>query len=31
MATRADYKVLRDDPFDLIDGQEREFAFDLRS
>ena len=29
MATRADYKVLRDDPFDLTDGQERELAFDL--
>jgi hypothetical protein len=29
MATRADYKVLRDDPFDLIAGEERELAFDL--
>jgi hypothetical protein len=29
MATRADYKVLRDGSFDLIAGQERELAFDL--
>lgn len=29
MVTYADYKVLRDDPFDLIAGQERELPFDL--
>ena len=29
MPTRADYKVLRDGTFDLIEGEEREFPFDL--
>ena len=29
MPTFADYKVLRDDHFDLSNGEEREFSFDL--
>jgi hypothetical protein len=29
MPTTADYKVLRDDHFDLSDGEEREIPFDL--